>query len=325
MNIVFTDKPPLHWNELCRNHGDLFNTPEWHKVLFEGFGSRSLYGWDEASSTGVSITVFKAGPFRIGYLGFPVGGAVGNRTISPDMIEALKKTEFPNTIHCLRIPVSAFASNIDLPLPFQMVPETTIENLQEWRSETDSKLYRDIKKARQSLLRMADATDPLQGGTIFSLYRDTVGRQRGNMRYTLNYFTELINLAKTNSRLRCLLAIKDDIVAGFLVVACHHRSAYYLHAGTQESFKQLCPSDLLLYEAITWAKEQGMECFNMMASPANQPSLVRYKEKWGGVTRQQSTYELTLRPINTTAFKASARLYRGISSIWGRLNDQFII
>lgn len=318
MNFVFTDKPPLHWNELCRNHGDLFNTPEWHKVLSEGFGSRSLYGWDEASSTGVSITVFKAGPFRIGYLGFPVGGTMGNGTMSPDVILGLKDAHFPIGLHCIRTPLSAFASNIDLPLPFQMVPETTIENLQEWWPESDSKLYRDIKKARHSLLRVADATDPLQGGAIFSLYRDTVGRQRGNMRYTLNYFSELIKLAKTNSRLRCLLAIKDDIVAGFLVVACHHRSAYYLHAGTQESFKQLCPSDLLLYEAITWAKEQGMERFNMMASPPNQVSLIRYKEKWGGITRQQRTYDLVLQPFQTMIFRGVARVYQSLSGFQKR-------
>lgn len=315
MNLVFTDKPPKLWGELCSQQGDLFNTPQWHAVLSKGFGSDALYGWNEASSTGVSITVFKAGPFRIGYLGFPVGGTVGNGTIRPDMILDLKDAHFPRVLHCLRIPVSAFASNIDLPLPFQMVPETTIENLQEWRPESDSKLYRDIKKARHSLLRVADATDPLQGGTIFSLYRDTVGRQRGNMRYTLNYFSELIKLAKINSRLRCLLAVKDDTVAGFLVVACHRRSAYYLHAGTQESFKQLCPSDLLLYEAITWAKEQGMERFNMMASPPNQVSLIRYKEKWGGITREQKTYELVLRSLETATFKASAYVYERMSRI----------
>lgn len=316
--FVFTQEPPSYWSELCSQQGDLFNTPQWHTVLSKGFGSDALYGWNEASSTGVSITVFKAGPFRIGYLGFPVGGAMGNGTITPDVILDLKEAQFPGTIHCLRIPVSAFAENVDLTLLSQMVPETAIEELQDWRPETDSKLYRDIKKAGHSLLRVADATDPLQGGAIFSLYRDTVGRQRGNMRYTLNYFSELIKLAKTNSRLRCLLAIKDDIVAGFLVVACHHRSAYYLHAGTQESFKQLCPSDLLLHEAITWAKEQGMERFNMMASPPNQVSLMRYKEKWGGITRQQRTYDLVLQPFQTMIFRGVARIYQSLSGFQKR-------
>lgn len=310
MSFLFTNKPPQHWNDLCVQHGDLFNTSEWHRVLSDGFGSKTIYGWDEATSTGLSITVFKAGPFRIGYLGFPVGGTMGGGTISPEMVEALKKADFSDRIHCLRIPVSAFVSNIDLPIPSQITPETTIENLQEWRPETNYKLYRDIKKARHSLLRVSDATDPLQGDTIFGLYRDTISRRHGNIRYTLNYFNELINLAKRHFQLRCLLAIKDGTVAGFLIVACHHKTTYYLHGAMDPEFKRYTPSDLLLYEAINWAKRMGMDYFNMMASPLNQLSLVRYKEKWGGVTRQQRTYDLALRPFHTMAFKAAATLYQ---------------
>lgn len=312
MNLVFTDKPPQHWNELCHNHGDLFNTPHWHDVLSKGFGSKTLYGWDEATSTGVTITIFKAGPFRIGYLGFPVGGLVGSGTITSEIISGLKAADFPVKLHCIRMPVSAFASNTDLPLPSQVTPETAIEMLQEWRPEIDSKLYRDIKKAKHSPLRVVDANDTFQGGTIFNLYRDTIISHHGNMRYTLNYFCELINLAKTHSRFRCLLAMMDDKVAGFLVVACHHRTAYYLHSGTYPQFKLYTPSDLLLYKAIKWAKNQGMERYNMMASPPNQPSLIRYKEKWGGVTRQQKTYELALRPLQTMMFRVGAKFYEGM-------------
>lgn len=311
--FVFTQEPPSHWSELCSHHGDLFNTPQWHTVLSKGFGSDTLYGWNEAASTGVTITVFKAGPFRIGYLGFPVGGTMGNGTINPDMIEALRKTAFPNSIHCLRIPVSAFDLAVDLPLPAQMTPETAIENLQGWRPEIDPRLHRDVKKAENSSLITIDAA-PSQGEVVFRLYRDTIARHHGSMRYTLNYFCELNSLAKTSAGLRCLLAIMDSEITGFLVVACHNRTAYYLHGGMFPEYKQHTPSDLLLYEAIKWARQQGMESFNMMASPSKQPSLIRYKEKWGGVTRGQQTYELVLHPFQSAIFKAATALHQRMST-----------
>lgn len=313
MNFVFTDKPHKLWGELCSQHGDLFNTPQWHAVLSKGFGSDVLYGWDETASIGITITVFKAGPFRIGYLGFPVGGTMGGGTISPAMIEALKKTEFPNIIHCLRIPVSAFAENVNLALPAKMTPETSIENLQEWRPEINHRLHRDVKKAERSPLRVVDATESSQGRFFFHLYRDTVSRHHGSMRYTLSYFCELINLARVSPRLRCLLAMTGDKVAGFLVVACHHKTAYYLHGGMDPAFKRYTPSDLLLYEAINWGKQQGMTCFTMMASPSNQPTLIRYKEKWGCITREQRTYDLGLQPFQTMIFRGAARIYQSLS------------
>ena len=45
---------------------------------------------------------------------------------------------------------------------------------------------------------------------------------------------------------------------------------------------------------IRWAQAAGCESFNFMSSPPNQPSLVRYKEKWGGVTGVHRTYTMKL-------------------------------
>lgn len=311
MNIVFTDKPPLHWNELCHNHGDLFNTPEWQGVLAKGLGSETLYGWDETASIGITITIFKAGPFRIGYLGFPVGGMVAGATISPAMIEALKKTGFPVTIHCLRIPVSAFDLGVNLPIPKKTALETSIGNLQEWKLKS-AKTRCKINKARRFSIRIIAADNPLLGSKLFEIYRDTVVRHKGKMRYNVKYFEELIKLSIKNMDIRCYLAMKDDEVIGFQVVACHSRTAYSLHGCIDHGFRDYCPADLLLLEAINWAKQQGMECYNLMASPQEQLSLVHYKEKWGGVTRIQQTYDLALYPFQTMMFNFSEKVYEKI-------------
>ena len=68
-----------------------------------------------------------------------------------------------------------------------------------------------------------------------------------------------------------------------------------------------------IYKLIT--QNQGMECFNFMASPVNQPSLIRYKEKWGGVTRQLRVYEIPLRRLNSLLFKNASKINNIINNL----------
>lgn len=312
--FILTEKPPKHWSELCSHYSDLFNSAEWQDLLSQGFGNKTLYGWDEKSSTGMTITVFRAGPFRIGYLGFPVGGIVANGAPNPDIVSSLMKIHFPTTLHCLRIPVSAFATDINLQLSAKLMPETAIERLQEWCPDVNKKLRQDLNRAKRSPLQLIDAYDDTSHSSIiFGLYKEMVARHGGIMRYSKGYFEALINLAKVHPLLRCILAVKDQEVAGFVVVACHKNTAYDLHCYINQNLKKYNTSDLLTHEGIRWAKEQGMECYNLMASQEDRPLLVRYKEKWGGVTREQKTYELVLRPVQTAMFKAASNIYQRAS------------
>lgn len=132
------------------------------------------------------------------------------------------------------------------------------------------------------------------------------------MRYTEKYFQALIGLSKTHSNLRCVLAMSDGEIVGFLVVGLHQKTAYDLHCCMNLQFRRYKPSDFLTAFAISWAKGQGMERYNLGSSPLKQASLVAYKEKWGGVTREQKTYELALRPVQAAMFNVSARLYEKV-------------
>lgn len=313
-SLTFTEEPPKHWNEICLRHGDLFNTSKWQDVLSHGFGSRTIYGWDKVASTGLTITVFKGGLFRVGYLGFPVGGTLDSEEVAPDMIEAIRKAVFPETVHLVRIPVSAFAKKAEIPLPSAITLETAIDRLQEWEPEGLSRnLKKSIGKAVRSPLRIEYVSEPSHSGTIYQLYRNTVLRHKGNMRYTEGYFRALIELGKINGALRFFLAMRDDDVAGFLAVAHHHETAYDLHCCIDPRFNKYNPSDLLTCNSIAWAKGQGVKRYNLMASPLNRASLAKYKEKWGGITRQHKTYELALKPLHAGLFKATAALYQEVS------------
>ena len=316
VHLIFRASPPEDWSSICAKNNDLFNTVEWQEVLSKGFGSRPLYGCDPNNGTKLTITVFKAGPFRIGYLGFPVGGCLEGSGFGIDVANEFTSPRYPTTIHAIRFPVGAFirAKEFDVPLVTDL-PETAILDLQAWEPEKVKKLRRDINKAMRSRLFLKDAIDLKDGDSIFDLYRETVHANKGGMRYSLEYFRALVDYSRKNPNLRCLLALLEDEIVGFEVVACHAKTAYSLHGGTNPEFRHNATSDLLTHEAISWAKSRGMESYNLMASPLDRPSLVKYKEKWGAVTRQQRTYELALKPLQTRVFNGVAFLHGKISSL----------
>ena len=122
------------------------------------------------------------------------------------------------------------------------------------------------------------AKDPVIGDSLFDIYSQTVKRHGGSIRYSAVYFQELIKLSAVQPRLRVLIATRNTDIAGFLVVARHGDTAYYLHGGATPEFQKSSPSDLLLNNAIHNAQQARSQTFSLMASPPQQPSLIRYKE-----------------------------------------------
>ncbi len=175
-------------------------------------------------------------------------------------------------------------------LPTTIVPETAIIDLQAWDMVRLPKLRRDIKKANRSGLDILEAHSTSHAEYLYRLYKTTIRKHAGSLRYTPTYFRGLVDLSKEIRLVRCLLAAKDDQIAGFITTIWHGTTVYYLHGGFNSAFRTHGVSDKLMYRAIEQAQRDGAQCFNLMASPANQPSLVRFKEKWGAVTRPQNTY-----------------------------------
>jgi predicted N-acyltransferase len=306
----FRLNPPKLWDAHCSTHNALFHSCAWQALLEQSFGCQSVYGWNPGTSTGMTISNFRVGPFSIGYLGFPVGGLIGTDILNRSMAMRWREARLPYMPHCLRIPMSAFGNHVDLKLPCSSNPETAIVDLQGWDlSSVSKKLRRDIKKARRSDLMISDVTDITEGSVLYRIYHDTVKRHSGALRYNEVYFSSLVTLGRSHPNLRCLTARMEGEIAGFAIIARHGNTAYYLHGGSSFAFRQQSPSDLLLHEAITWARQEGCICFNFMTSSSEQPSLVKYKEKWGAVTRQHKTYVLSLKPSFCHSFRFAERIY----------------
>lgn len=285
----FAAQPPAFWEACCREQNDLFNTVDWQRLLGESFGCRTLYAWRDEARACV-ISVFPVGPLRIGYSGFPVGGGLGGGAIlDQQALYQWRRASLPVTIHAFQLDGRGFLDGVVPDGVGQLLPTTALVHLQNWQPHALPKVRRVVNKARHSDLTIREAGAD-EGDVMYGLYRQMIRRHRGHARYNRAYFRRLAALGCRHGGLRCLLAWRDARPAGFHVVACHGSRAYYLHGGSDPALRSLYPADLLFLYAIEWARQVGMEVFDMLASPADQPSLVRYKEKWGGVTTLNWTY-----------------------------------
>lgn len=308
--ISVSSTPPADWLTLCETDKYLFHSAAWLELLESSFDVQTQYIWDDDAKCGGAVSSFAAGPFRLGYLGFPFGGVVGNTTVSDEMLRRWREYRSDMLPLAIRVPVSAFGESADLKLAYEATPETAIVNLSSWTLDVTSGNHRrDVQKAMRSGLEVADSSGAADGTEVFRMYSDTVKRHRGALRYNEAYFVNLVELAQSSPHVRVLLARMTDAIAGFVVVARHGPSGMYLHGGTHPAHRQYQPSALLLYEAIQWTRSLGCSCFNLMSSPAGQQSLVWYKEKWGGETREHRMYTLPVRS-SYGFFRIVERIYR---------------
>ncbi|MDH3372270.1 MAG: GNAT family N-acetyltransferase [Gammaproteobacteria bacterium] len=309
-NLTVSSQAPTDWARQCSEREFLFHSPDWAALLEASFNVKTHYILDETEQGGFAVSSFRAGPFWLGYLGFPYGGMVGNAVLGNALLQDLRVSlsGFPPV--AIRIPVSAFAeSSVDLDFPYVQTPETAIADLPSWTPDAASENHRrDIKKAARSGLEITDARGSEDAAAIFRIYRDTVKRHRGGLRYNKTYFANLVDLAQSNDRVRVRLARLDDNTAGFIVVVRHGFVACYLHGGLNLQYRHCRPAALLFSEAIEWAQGLGCECFNLMSSPPDQQSLVAYKERWGARTREHRTYTVPLRR-SYRFFQLAERLY----------------
>ena len=304
----FQNSIPDGWDDLRNQHDALFGTVAWQSFLESSFGCRTIYGTN--GEQGVAITIFKAGPFEVGYLVFPAGTTFGRAVNLRVLLDDFLGSNLGGKPVCLRMSPSAFSQSSDLDLKFVQNPETAITDLQGWDCMSVSKkLRRDIRKAEKSGLIPVEISDPAQGDAIYRMYEDTVRRHQGSMRYTREYFERLIRLSLTNDRVRIVGVSAEDRLAGFAVTIRDRGTSYYLHGGTDPALRHLCTSDLLVRDVTDQARSDGSDSFNFMASPQDQPMLVRFKEKWGATTRQLNTYTLPSGPLYQ-AFVLAESVYR---------------
>ena len=171
--ITVSDTPPAEWSAVCTAGNFLFHSPDWLELLESSFNVRTQYIWDEEAQCGGAVSSFSAGPFQLGYLGFPFGGVVGNARVTAEILRRWQSRRSDLLPLAIRIPMSAFENSADLDLAYVSTPETAITDLPSWTLERASENHRrNVRKAMRSELEVTDASTAADGAETFKLYSD---------------------------------------------------------------------------------------------------------------------------------------------------------
>ncbi len=310
MSAALHEDDAALWQRLAHEAGAVLASPAWQRHLAAALNAECHFLPDADRQDGLVLQVFKRGPFKAGYIGFPLGGTVRGQAVGAERIKRLLTTPLARKLHVLRVTGSAFNTPEDAVGEPQTVPETCIVDLPACDPEQISKVRHDLARARRAGVDVRESADDEICEHIYRTYAATVARHGGVVKYEGEYFAGLGRLAQTDARLRILTAHIGTDYAGYVVLALHGSCAYYMHAGVRPEFQKTGAGDLLLARALEIAKQAGMQSFNMMASPAAQPGLIKFKEKWGAVTQPQVVQTLAVSGLMAALMKIAEKLYR---------------
>lgn len=299
---------------------DLFSSPQWSSLLERAFRVRTLeinLGQDQTW-----LHVFPAGPFGIGYLRFPVGGTRHMPQLPRAHLAVVAEAGGQARVDVLRISQSAFPGKPEtLERPVTQLPQTAIPTLKDWNLEGLKGRERwSLRRAERSGLKVQNDPGSVDASQLYALYAATVARHRGARRYNPDYFRGLLEIAEGPPLIRTFSAHRDGALEAIVIIGSAGRHAAYLHGFASAPGRRDQASELTLAAAIQWCRDAGLEWLDMLASPADQPGLVQYKEKWGGVTRMQDHYELALRPGRAFCLRSAVRLRSAVSGLAGRFS-----
>lgn len=291
--IRIDSDPCQEYLDWIRDSHAYLESPLWGEVLARGLGARLAYAWDHAAGVGHMLATFGRGPFRVGYLGFPICLSPrvnsGDYSLSP-MLQAIRLSR-----HCpdlIRIPLSPFGAGTLPTAPHTSLPttETCIPDLRVWSAEGTAKRRRYLSIARKRCAGLSIVSNNLDPGSMYQLYRAAVSRNRGVARYGQTYFSALSRL---DSRILSVHGLVESHEPKSMLISIRHGDyACYLHGGTARDTLGRGGADMLMARSIENARSEGRLRYNFLSSPIDQPGLSQFKEKWGGETRPSETAQV---------------------------------
>ena len=327
MELGVFDSPGKEWDEFASRHTDLiFYQSVWSDVLKKGLGGQPLYfylregGEIVAGLPGVLLN-FKI--FKILYASIPYGQLIGEKSYYPTFLELLENEFRRKGIDQIRLTESPFSESYPPGSSFKPVSaKCTLLDLRGYDREKiwegyKKNIRRDVRKAQRSgiTIRSGDFREDVD--IFYKLYLASMERNRAMAKYPYHWFETLYEIVTKKGLGAILIAELDEVAIAGVVLIYSASSTHYFHNGSQYEFLKFCPNELLVHFSLEKAIGRGNSFFDFMGSDPNDLSLLRYKEKWGGQSKDVCTYVKDYHPFRCKIWEWSKRV--GRSQIGNRL------
>lgn len=161
--------------------------------------------------------------------------------------------------------------------------DLTQDESQIWKNMTKGNKS-SVSKARRNGVEIIQSKTKEAVDTFHQLYISTMERNKAKRSYFFSkkFFNDTIRLLDENVNL-FRASYKGKIIAASLFLFKGNLAHYYL-SGSDVNFFDLCPNNLLLYQTILWAREQGYKIFNLGGGLETGDSLFHFKASFSKAT-----------------------------------------
>jgi hypothetical protein len=147
-----------------------------------------------------------------------------------------------------------------------------------------------VSKARRSGVEILQSKTKDEVDAFYRLYIDTMERNKATRAYMFSreFFNDAFRLLHESINLFSAW-YRGQIIAASLFLAKGDIVHYYL-SGSAADYLFLCPNNLLLYEVMEWAREQGHSVLNLGGGYSTNDSLFQFKASFSKTTADFYTY-----------------------------------
>jgi len=306
MERLTFDQPELQ-NFMERYGASVFSRTEWSRVLAEGFDSEVIsYCLRKNGAIILALPgiVFDFKVMRMFYSNIPYGGFLGRDEYISEFLALLDERLRTEQIHFIRI-----GKNFQTQFPElkDFKKETAYIHLLELDRMTEESLWtnykkrvrRDVRKAEKSGITIHEVIDLNEIDILYDLYLETMKRNEAYNVWNRKILHAIYqHLVKKGKATILLAKLKEEIIAGIILIFSPETTYYFFAASEQKSLS-LCPNDLLVHHAICLTIKNGIKYFDLMTSQKEDVALMNFKEKWGAQKYPFYFYEKSLNPFRT--------------------------
>jgi hypothetical protein len=317
MELKFFETPGEQWDEFATRYTDLiFYQSIWSRVLKEGLGGQPLYFYlkeGEEIVAGLPSILLDFKIIKVLYASIPYGHLIGEKDYYPPFLELLDREFKKMGIGQVRIIESPFSESFPLESFHPLSTKSTLLDLRGLDRERiwegyKKNIRRDIRKAQRSGMTIREGRSQEGVDLFYKLYLSSMERNKAMAKYPLRWFKALYEWVTQRGLGEILLAeLGQKAIAG-VVLIYSPSSTHYFHNGSQVGYLTLCPNELLIHYSLGKAIEKGGSYFDFMGTDPKDLSLLRFKEKWGGQSRDIYTYVKNYHPIRCNLWETGKKL-----------------
>jgi CelD/BcsL family acetyltransferase involved in cellulose biosynthesis len=179
-------------------------------------------------------------------------------------------------------------------------------------------VQRQVKKSRKMGVTIRFAQQREEMDIYHRLHVGTRTGKHGMPAQPRAFFRGLWDRFGADGTMQVLFAEYEGRAIAGMVLFASGDTVRYAYGASEEQALHLAPNNLLMWESIAWAINNGYHIFDMGRTARDNQGLMEYKRKWGA-TAEPLPYYYWPQVAGLASTSETSRKYQVLTACWKRL------